>query len=75
MDYAEKGRISRTEEELRNTKGAKMEKDILYKEESYRKQLGLLVNFGHYPKIEHERYLNQPSRVLREDISCLSRVS
>ena len=21
--------------------------------------LGLLINFGHYPKIEHERYLNQ----------------
>jgi GxxExxY protein len=24
------------------------------------KQLGLLINFGHYPKIEHERFLNQP---------------
>ncbi len=24
------------------------------------KQLGLLVNFGHYPKIEHERFVNQP---------------
>jgi GxxExxY protein len=23
------------------------------------KQLGLLVNFGHYPMIEHERYVNQ----------------
>ena len=23
------------------------------------KQLGLLVNFGHYPKLEHERFLNQ----------------
>ncbi|MFA5043132.1 MAG: GxxExxY protein [Kiritimatiellia bacterium] len=23
------------------------------------KQLGLLVNFGHYPKIEHERFINQ----------------
>lgn len=22
------------------------------------KTLGLLINFGHYPKIEHERYLN-----------------
>ena len=22
-------------------------------------QLGLLVNFGHYPKIEHERFVNQ----------------
>ena len=28
------------------------------------KQLGLLVNFGHYPKMEHERFVNQPfSRV------------
>ena len=28
------------------------------------KELGLLVNFGHYPKIEHERFVNQPfSRV------------
>jgi len=24
------------------------------------KQLGLLVNFGHYPKIEMERFVNQP---------------
>jgi GxxExxY protein len=23
------------------------------------KQLGLLVNFGHHPKIEHERFVNQ----------------
>ncbi|MBW1716892.1 MAG: hypothetical protein JRJ77_13885 [Deltaproteobacteria bacterium] len=23
------------------------------------KQLGLLVNFGHYPKIEHELFINQ----------------
>ena len=23
------------------------------------KQLGLLVNFGHYPKIQHERFVNQ----------------
>ena len=23
------------------------------------KQLALLVNFGHYPKIEHERFVNQ----------------
>jgi len=30
------------------------------------KQLGLLVNFGHYPKIEHERFVNQTlSRVSR----------
>ncbi len=28
------------------------------------KQLGLLVNFGHYPKIEHERFVNQT-------ISCI----
>jgi GxxExxY protein len=26
------------------------------------KQLGVLVNFGHYPLIEHERYVNQPDR-------------
>lgn len=32
------------------------------------KQLGLLINFGHYPKIEHERFVNQ-------SISRLSRVS
>jgi GxxExxY protein len=32
------------------------------------KQLGLLVNFGHYPKIEHERFVNQP-------LSRISRVS
>lgn len=32
------------------------------------KQLGLLVNFGHSPKIEHERYVNQP-------LSRTSRVS
>ena len=30
------------------------------------KQLGLLVNFGHYPKIEHERFVNRLlSRVSR----------
>ena len=30
------------------------------------KQLGLLVNFGHYPRIEHERFVNQNlSRVSR----------
>ncbi len=30
------------------------------------KQLGLLVNFGHYPKIEYERFVNQSlSRVSR----------
>jgi GxxExxY protein len=29
-------------------------------------QLGLLVNFGHYPKIEHERFVNQTfSRISR----------
>ncbi len=32
------------------------------------KQLGLLVNFGHHPKIEHERFVNQT-------ISRLSRLS
>ncbi len=31
-------------------------------------QLGLLINFGHYPKIEHERFVNQ-------SFSRLSRVS
>ena len=39
------------------------------------KQLGLLVNFGHYPKIEHERFVNQSSRAPREDFSRFSRVS
>ena len=30
------------------------------------KQLGLLVNFGHYPKLEHERFVNQTlSRISR----------
>jgi len=27
---------------------------------STRMKLGLLVNFGHYPKIEHERFVNLP---------------
>ncbi len=31
-------------------------------------QLGLLINFGHYPQVEHERFVNQ-------SISRLSRVS
>ena len=31
------------------------------------KKLALLVNFGHYPKIEHERFVNQSSRLLRVD--------
>jgi hypothetical protein len=36
---------------------------IVFKDESY---LRLLVNFGHYPKIEHERLGNQLfSRVSR----------
>ena len=39
------------------------------------KLLGLLVNFGHYPKIEHERFVNQSSRGPREDFSRVSRVS
>ena len=26
------------------------------------KQLGLLVNFGHHPKIEYERFVNQPPK-------------
>ena len=55
------------------------EERIVFKEESYRivgacfevykatgKQLGLLVYFGHYPKIAHERFVNQTlSRVSR----------
>jgi GxxExxY protein len=39
------------------------------------KQLGLLVNFGHHPGIEHERFINQPSRETREGFSRLSRIS
>ena len=29
------------------------------------KQLGIVVNFGHYPKIQHERFVNQPFRAFR----------
>jgi GxxExxY protein len=29
------------------------------------KQLGLLVNFGHYPKLEYERFVNQHFSVFR----------
>ncbi len=25
----------------------------------HRAQMGLLINFGHYPKLEHERFVNQ----------------
>ena len=32
------------------------------------KQLGLLVNFGHYPKVEHERFVNR-------SLSRISRIS
>ena len=32
------------------------------------KQLGLPVNFGHYPKIKHERFINQ-------SLSSISRIS
>jgi GxxExxY protein len=39
------------------------------------KQLGLLVNFGHYPGIEHERFVNQTSRETREVLSRFSRIS
>jgi len=54
-----------------------MREQILFKEESYRiigacievykeKGNGFLVNFGHRPKIENERFVNQPlSRVSR----------
>jgi GxxExxY protein len=39
------------------------------------KPLGVLVNFGHYPKIEHERFINQFPRSSRELVSRLPRVS
>ena len=39
------------------------------------KELGLLVNFGHHPKIEYERFPNQASRAAREAISHISRIS
>jgi hypothetical protein len=35
---------------------------IVYKEESY---LRLLLNFGHYPKLEHERFVSQSFRTFR----------
>lgn len=25
------------------------------------KELGLLINFGHYPKVQYERFVNQPT--------------
>jgi hypothetical protein len=34
----------------------------VFKEESY---LGLLTNLGHYPKIEHERFVSQSFRTFR----------
>ncbi len=34
---------------------------------STQKQLGLLVNFGSYPKIQHERFVNQSQCVDRGD--------
>ena len=33
-----------------------------------KKQLALLVNFGHYPQLEYERFVNDP-------LSCISRIS
>lgn len=33
------------------------------------KQLALLLNFGHYPKLEHERFVNQPQHSRRSRIS------
>jgi len=39
------------------------------------KELGLLVNFGHHPKLEYERFPNQPSRAAREVVSHISRIS
>jgi len=39
-------------------------------------RLGLLVNFGHYPKIEHERFVHQPARsASRSDAGGCSRAS
>lgn len=38
-------------------------------------KLGLLVNFGHYPKLEHERFVNEFPRGARENLSRPSRVS
>ncbi len=38
-------------------------------------ELGLLINFGHYPKIKNERFLNQRSHTRKEILSPLSRVS
>ena len=31
-------------------------------------ELGLLVNFGHFPKIEIERYLNLPGHGVTEQV-------
>jgi len=46
------------------TKSAKGAKQVINYLKSTGKQLGLLINFGHHPKIEHERFVNQPlSRV------------
>jgi GxxExxY protein len=39
------------------------------------KPLGLLVNFGHYPKLEYERFLNLPPRESRGGISRISCIS
>ncbi len=33
-----------------------------------KKHLALLVNFGHYPQLEHERFVHDP-------LSCVSRIS
>lgn len=33
------------------------------------KTLALLVNFGHHPKLEYERFVNQSARGTREDFS------
>ena len=48
------------------TKDAKMGEVRITYLKSTGKQLGLPVNFGHYPKIEHERFINQSrSRIAR----------
>ena len=34
-------------------------KQIINYLKSTRKELGLLINFGHYPKVQYERFVNQ----------------
>lgn len=39
------------------------------------KTLALLVNFGHHPKLEYERFVSKASRGTRENLSCISCLS